>query len=176
LLLADIELGPGGYVFLPAGSLGFNLKTEDGARILYFVNDDDPEAIIRSPIILDSGLLEWQATLSPGVTTKELRADPGTGATTWLMRAEVGATIPWESSSQLREGFLVSGSYRHAECVGGEAVADRYTAGGYFYRPANAVNGGPLAGAETEAVWLLRETGAAIHEIVKGCEAKGPAD
>ena len=36
LTLADIELGPGGYAFLPAGSLGFNLRTYDGARILYF--------------------------------------------------------------------------------------------------------------------------------------------
>jgi hypothetical protein len=44
LSIADIELPPGGYAFLPAGSLGFNMTTEEGARILYFVNDSDPEA------------------------------------------------------------------------------------------------------------------------------------
>ena len=48
LTLADIELGPGGYAYLPAGSLGFNLHAYDGARILYFVNDADPEAVIRA--------------------------------------------------------------------------------------------------------------------------------
>ena len=176
LRLADIELGPGGYAFLPAGSLGFNMRTDDGARILYFVNDVDPDAVIRAPIILDSALLQWQPTSAPGISTKELRADPGTGATTWLKRIAVGAAIPWESSSALREGFLVSGSYRHTECVGGEPVTDAYAAGGYFYRPPGIINGGPMAGADTEAVWLLRETGAAIHEMAEGCELPVPAN
>jgi hypothetical protein len=169
LQLADIELGPGGYAFLPAGSLGFNMRADDGARILYFVNDADPEAVIRSPIILDSALLDWRPTSTPGVTAKELRADPGTGATTWLMRIPVGAAIPWESSSVLREGFLVSGRYRHTECVDGEPATDVYAAGGYFYRPPNAVNGGPMSGAEADAVWLLRETGRAVHTKAGGC-------
>lgn len=176
LRLADIELGPGGYAFLPAGSLGFNLRTDDGARILYFVNDVDPEAVIRAPIILDSALLEWQPTPMAGIETKELRADPGTGATTWLTRIRVGAEIPWESSSALREGFLVSGSYRHTECVGGEPVTDHYMAGGYFYRPPNTVNGGPMAGADSQVVWFLRETGKAIHETVAGCASPGQTD
>lgn len=176
LRLADIELGPGGYAFLPAGSLGFNMRTDDGARILYFVNDADPEAVIRSPIILDSALLKWQPTAVPGITIKELRADPGTGATTWLKRIAVGAAIPWESSSAVREGFLVSGSYRHTECVGSEPVTDLYAAGGYFYRPSNAINGGPMAGADSEAVWLLRETGAGSHETVDGCRPAEPAN
>ena len=171
LRLADIELGPGGYAFLPAGSLGFNLRTDDGARILYFVNDADPEAVIRSPIILDSALLAWQQTPSPGIETKELRADPGTGATTWLTRIRAGAAIPWESSSAQREGYLVSGRYHHSECVAGVPVSGSYAAGGYFYRPPDTVNGGPQAGAETEATWLLRETGVAVHEIVAGCPA-----
>jgi hypothetical protein len=35
LSIADITLPPGGYAFLPAGSLGFNMTTEQGARILY---------------------------------------------------------------------------------------------------------------------------------------------
>lgn len=176
LRLADIELAPGGYAFLPAGSLGFNMRTDDGAQILYFVNDANPEAVIRSPIILDSALLEWQPTSWPGISTKELLADPGTGATTWLMRIGVGAAIPWESSTTLREGFLVSGQYRHTECVDGEPVTATYLAGGYFYRPADAVNGGPMAGAETDAVWLLRETAQAIHPIADGCVPASPKD
>ncbi len=169
LMLADIELRPGGYAFLPAGSLGFNLRTDDGARILYFVNDADPDAVIRSPIILDSGLLEWQPTVDPGIATRELRHDPGSGARTWLQRVTAGATVPWESSSQLREGYLVSGSYRHSECVAGEAVTGAYLAGGYFYRPAGTVNGGPLAGTGTNAVWLLRESAGGVYERLAGC-------
>jgi hypothetical protein len=169
LRLADIDLGPGGYAYLPAGSLGFNMRTDDGARILYFVNDADPGAVIRSPIILDSTLLQWRPASSAGIATKELRADPGTGATTWLMRIGVGATVPWESSSTVREGILVSGQYRHSECVDGEAVTGIYMAGGYFYRPPDAVNGGPMAGADTDSVWLLRETGHAVHSTAEGC-------
>lgn len=41
LTIADIELGRGGYAFLPAGSLGFNMRTDAGAQILYFLNDVD---------------------------------------------------------------------------------------------------------------------------------------
>ena len=169
LMLADIELRPGGYAYLPAGSLGFNMQTDDGARILYFVNDADPEAIIRTPIILNSGLLEWQPAATPGIAIRELRYDPGTGSTTWLMRIEAGAAVPWQASSETREGYLVSGRYRHSECVAGQAVTWVYEAGGYFYRPAGVVNGGPQAGADTDAVWLLREPGAALHDAAAGC-------
>src|SRR5210317_86421 len=169
LSIADITLPPGGYAFLPAGSLGFNMTTEQGARILYFVNDFDPQAIIRSPIIIDSSLLPWAATATPGVTTRELRRDPGTGAATWLLRIEAGASLPWEKSSVSREGYLVNGTYQQGECVEGEALTWQYTKGGYFYRPADAVNGGPVSGGETAAVWFLRETESGIHQTVPDC-------
>ncbi len=171
LKLADIDLTAGGYAYLPAGSLGFNMTTRDGAQILYFVNDMDPEAVIRSPILIDSGLLEWQATDSPGVMTKELRSDPGTGARTWLMRIEAGSSQPWQSSSVLREGYLLSGDYQHTECVSGEEVTGQYTAGGYFYRPATMVNGGPLSGGPVDAVWFLREVSAGTQIPASACSA-----
>ena len=169
LMLADIRLLSGGYAYLPAGSLGFNMTTRDGARILYFVNDADPAAVIRSPIILDTGLLDWQPTATAGITTKELRRDPGTGAATWLRRVEPGANIPWEASSALREGYLVSGSYRHSECIDGQPVTDTYETGGYFYRPADAVSGGPASGAGAESIWLFRETTGGEHRVVDDC-------
>ena len=171
LKLADIELGPGGYAYLPAGSLGFNITTYDGARILYFVSDDEPEAVIRSPIIINADLLDWRPTASAGISTKELRRDPGTGATTWLMRIEAGSSVPWQSSSVVREGYLVEGDYQHAECVDGKAVAGPYMPGGYFYRPAEAVNGGPLSGGSSAAVWLLREATAGTETAHTGCPA-----
>ena len=169
--LADIELGVGGYAYLPAGSLGFNMRTPGGAQILYFVNDMDPEAVIRSPILIDSGLLDWQATDVPGILTKELRSDPGTGARTWLMRIDAGTSQPWQSSSARREGYLVKGTYQHTECVFGEEITGRYTEGGYFYRPAMVVNGGPRSGGTVDAVWFVREVSAGTETPASGCFA-----
>lgn len=167
--IADIELPPGGYVFLPAGSLGFNIESREGARILYFVNDTDPESIIRSPIIIDANLLRWEPTKTPGVTTKELRRDPGNGAATWLTRIEAGVSLPWQSSTALREGYLLSGRIRDSECVIGEVLSWHYTAGGYFYRPPGAVHGGPESGADTDAVWFLRQAEGGSDTIESGC-------
>ena len=174
--LADIELGTGGYAYLPAGSLGFNMTTREGAQILYFVNDMDPEAVIRSPILIDSGLLEWRPSDAPGLATKELRKDPGTGARTWLLRIDAGASQPWQSSSVVREGYLVSGEYQHTECVLGEEVIGQYSVGGYFYRPATVVNGGPQSGGSVEAIWFLREVSGGTETIASDCsEETSPA-
>ncbi len=170
--LADIELGTGGYAYLPAGSLGFNMTTREGAQILYFVSDMDPEAVIRSPILIDSGLLEWQPTDAPGLATKELRKDPGTGARTWLLRIDAGASRPWRSSSVVREGYLVSGEYQHTECVMGKEVTGQYSAGGYFYRPAAVVNGGPQSGGSVDAIWFLREVSGGTETAASACSAE----
>lgn len=167
--IADIDLGPGGYAFLPAGSLGFNLRSSGGAQILYFLNDVDPESVIRSPIIIDSALLNWDATDLERVSSRELRYDPGNGARTWLLKVTPGATIPWQVSSVLREGYLISGNYQHSECVLGEVHTWQYLADGYFSRPPQTINGGPEAMALTESVWLLRETMAGADDTVAGC-------
>lgn len=169
MTIADIELGSGGYAFLPAGSLGFNLRSAEGARILYFLNDVDPESVIRSPIIIDAGLLGWQASGTIGVFVKELRKDPGSGAMTWLLKVEPGASIPWQKSSTVREGYLVDGNYQHSECVGGTVHTWQYLPGGYFYRPADTINGGPEAAALSESTWLLREVREGIEETVPAC-------
>ena len=169
LRVADLDLGPGGYAFLPAGSLGFNLHSAAGARILYFRNDLDPESVIRSPIIIDAGLLSWEGSGIPGVFVKDLRNDPGNGARTWLLKVAPGAAIPWLKSTTVREGYLLEGSYRHGECVDGEVFADVYLPGGYFYRPADTVNGGPQSAASSDSVWLLREAESGNEENVAGC-------
>ena len=49
------------------------------------------------------------------------------------------------------------GNYTHSECVLGEVATGQYAAGGYFYRPGGAVNGGPESQATTESTWFLRE-------------------
>lgn len=169
LNIADIALGPRGYAFLPAGSLGFNLTAPDGAQILYFLNDTDPESIIRSPIIINSDLLRWEKTRVQGVSVKELRFDPGNGSRTWLTRVAQGTSQPWETSTVLREGYLMSGDYRQSECVNGEVLTGQYTPGGYFYRPANAISGGPESLAITESVWIFREVQAGVTTSVPDC-------
>ena len=169
LRIADIDLPPGGYAFLPAGSLGFNMATDAGARILYFVNDTDTESMIRSPIIIDTSLLDWQADVTPGTYTKELLSDPGSGARTWLLRIDAGTAVPWQSSTALREGYLLRGNFRHSECVLGKVYTSQYLQGGYFYRPAETINGGPLSGSDTDVIWFLRETAKGTDTIVPGC-------
>ena len=170
LLIVDITLGPGGYAHIPPGTFGFNLYASDGAQILYFLDDVDPMAMIRAPIILDTQLIDWQATDIDGVSSKELRSDPGNGARTWLMKVEPGAVIPWQSSSTIREGYLTSGQYQDSECVNGEVHTWIYNKGGYFYRPGKALSGGPEAMAITESVWVLRERTAASEITRDTCE------
>jgi len=167
--VADISLGLGGYVHMPPGTFGFNLKTSDGAQVLYFLDDVDPLAMIRTPVILDSRLVGWKSTDIDSVDIKMLRDDPGNGARTWLMRVEPGAILPWQSTSVIREGYLVEGQYQHSECVGGKVHTWTYTPGGYFYRPGDAVSGGPDAKAITDSVWLLRETRASSTQTLAAC-------
>jgi hypothetical protein len=171
LKIADISLGPGGYAFLPSGSLGFNLSSGSGARILYFLNDVDPDAVIRSPIIVDTDLLDWEASENPGQWVMPLRSDPGSGALTWLLKIEPGSAVPWETTSTTREGYLVSGSYQHSECASGSAYTWQYLPGGYFFRPPGVVNGGPESKANSEAVWFLRQGETATTTKVPGCSA-----
>jgi hypothetical protein len=169
MTIADVRFSAGGYAYLPPGSLGFNLTTKDGARILYFLDNVDPLNVIKSPIIIDSGLLDWKPTTTDKVGTRELRADPGSGARTWLLRIEPGASLPWESSTAMREGYLVSGSYQHSECHMGEALTGEYLPGGYFFRPGGTVNGGPESVASSETVWLLREKIASKSQTHDAC-------
>ena len=169
LTVGDVKLGPGGYAHIPPGTFGFNMTTGDGAQILYYRDMVDPLAMIQTPVILDARLIDWQPTDVEGVAIKELRSDPGSGARTWLMRITPGASIPWQSSSVIREGYLASGQYQHSECVVGEIRTWTYTEGGYFLRPAGAVNGGPEAKAITESVWVLRERSTGVDRKAESC-------
>lgn len=165
LWLSEFKLQATGYAYVPPGSLGFKLQSDAGAQILYFLDEPDPRAHIRSPIIIEKAS-DWQYAID-GVSVIMLRADTGNGSRSWLRRVAPGTSEPWESSSAMREGYLVSGEYTTSECVAGEAVTSTYQAGGYFRRPAGAVSGGLEASAASEAIWFFREgAGAAIdyHE------------
>lgn len=165
----DLVLESGGYAYLPSGSLGFNLRSYDGARILYAVNKTDPQSMIRTPLILDSRLIDWEATGVDGVSRKILRSDPGSGAMTWLTRQEPGSVLPWQLSLAGRESYLVEGLVDYAECHDGAAIADSYAAGGYLFRPADTVHGGPATTVRAVSVWYSREQSAMGTSVVDGC-------
>ncbi len=175
LKLSEFALGAGGYAYIPPGSLGFNIATDDGAQVLYFLDDIDASSVIRSPMIMDSALLKWVET-SPGRFTKELRSDPGSGARSWLLRIEPGAELAWTSSSVVREGFMTTGQFQDSECFNGEAKTWQYSPGGYFLRPPNTLNGGPDAIATTETIWFLREQQAGEESTSPVCFYTPPAE
>jgi hypothetical protein len=171
--LLDLTLGPGGYAYVPPGSTGLQMRTSRGAALLYFLDDADPSAVIQTPLILSSDLVNWMplsgSGADSGVSVKELRADPGSGARTWLEKIDPFAIQSWQQSSTSREGFLIAGSYRGNECVSGVAVAGDYAPGGYFHRTPGAVYGGPDSTSTDGAIWLLRSPGKDSPRTVAEC-------
>ena len=168
--IADIELPPGGYAFLPAGSLGFNMDSEEGARILYFINDSDPESIIRSPIIIDTALLDWAPHLRRALRPKNCAATlamaPRHGC---CGLRQVVAAMAVVVSTPRR---LPSSRYLSAQRMRAWRGAYLAVHAGRILLPARGrVNGGPLSGGETDAVWFLRETERGKETTVSGCVA-----
>lgn len=174
--LGEVTLQSGNYAWLPPGSTSLPMSTEAGARLLYFLDDADRRAMIRTPLFTSREVVPWQPVVGSGgnVQRKVLRSDPGSGATTTLVRVAPGTRdTGWRASSVATEGYLLSGDYRVSACVGGEAVTGDYAPGGYFRRPAGAVTGGPEAGSETGAEWLVREAARGALTEYDACRAGG---
>lgn len=180
ITLGGMALQAGSYAYIPPGFTGSNFSTVSGAVILYFLDDPSPAAVIQTPLLLDSNLVDWrQASDEPedfGYSVKELRLDPGSGARTWLLRIEPGATQGWHQSSSVEEGYLLSGTYRHSECVNGEVATHDYVAGGYFARPPGAIHGGPEAMATSSSVWYLRRIGKGKVQALPDCVVLPPSE
>ena len=176
ILLGDLTLQSGNYAYLPPGSTGLGMSSQSGARVLYFLDDADPHAVIRTPLFMSRDVVPWQPVsdnpADAGLQQKILRSDPGSGARTLLLGIEPGARLRWHKSSVLTEGFLLSGEYRGSECMAGTAVTGDYEAGGYFRRPAGAVSGGPEAGSDEGAVWLIREPARAVNTYLDSCPSE----
>jgi hypothetical protein len=171
--IGEFLLEPGGYAFIPGGSTGFELSSEGGARLLYFLDDEDTGGVIQTPLVTNQNLLTWATSGGVdgfGLAEKVLREDPGSGARTWLLRVDPGALLPWRQASVPEEGFLLEGAYLHSECVAGVVLTGSYEPGGYFYRPAQAVNGGPESGAAGQtAVWYMRRLTSGEYANVGAC-------
>lgn len=172
LLLGDLTLQPGNYAYLPPGSTALPMSTDSGARLLYFLDDADPQAVIRTPLFMSREVVPWQPLADrEGVQRKILRSDPGSGATTALLKIEPGARGRLYASSVRTEGFLLSGDYRVSACVAGESITGEYAPGGYFRRPAGAVTGRAEAGSESGAVWLIRQPARGARTYYDACPA-----
>jgi quercetin dioxygenase-like cupin family protein len=178
VVAGDITLGTtamkaGSYAYIPPGFTGSNIVTASGAVVLYFLDDPNPAAVIRTPLLMDSNILDWRPVSDEpedfGFSVKELRMDPGSGVRISLLRIDPGATQVWRRTGATEEGYLLSGNYRHSECVDGDVLTYVYLPGGYFARPAGAVHGGPEATALSPSVWYLRRMGKGDVESVPAC-------
>lgn len=178
LSIGNLKLSPGGYAWFPAGYSGANLSSQFGAEVLYFLDDANPATQIQSPIIYSAEATNWQPlsdrAADAGLQVKELRRDPGSGARAWLLRVEPRASIPWQMRRRILEGYLLSGRYRGSECHAGEAVTGEYVEGGYFFRPAEVVHGGPQEKALETSTWFMRIKGDAEPVFVDGCRPPAP--
>ena len=168
LQLGEFPLAAGGYAWLPAGMPGMSMRSANGALMLYFVDDADPRAVIQTPLISSSHLVDWQQQ-DIGVALKELRADPGSGARTWLLRLSPEALLDWQKSSQPVEGYLLSGAIDYSECSNGKVVTAAYLPGRYFLRPSGTVHGGPATRTASGATWFLRVAGTETIDTLNGC-------
>ena len=173
--LGELTLRPGGYAYLPSPRYSSTMRSRPGAEILYFVNEASKNAVIQTPLFVSSEDLDWAPLSSDvediGLMVKPLRRDPGSGASTWLLKVAPGATRRWRKASVTQEGFLIAGSDRISECVDGEAATGDYFIGGYYIRPPGALSGGPESISATGATWFLREASASNVQAVDACTA-----
>jgi quercetin dioxygenase-like cupin family protein len=168
LKVGGFDLAPGGYIYIPPGMSGIGMSSAGGALVLQNYDESDPAAVIGTPLVSSSEIVAWQP-VDIGISIKELRRDPGSGARTWLMKVDPEAVIPFQVSSQKVEGYLVDGSVMWSECVAGLSSTEEYQAGGYFNRPPGAVHGGPETTTSAGATWFLRVLAAENTDIVDGC-------
>lgn len=171
--LGEFSLQPGNYAYLPPGSTRLPMSTDRGARLLYFLDDADRQAVIRTPLFTSREVVPWQPVPEAGddaVQHKVLRSDPGSGAMTALVSFAPGARGQWHASSVPTEGFLLSGDFRVSVCLQGEALDGQYAPGGYFRRPPGTVI---ETGTEGGAVWLIRQPARAALTSYDACAATG---
>ena len=173
LSIGEFSLTEGGYAYVPPGSTGLPMKSASGATILYFLDSANDAAVIQTLLITNASLLSWESPVfdfgSDGLLVKELRADPGSGTRTWLLKLDPGSRQSWQSSTQPLEGYLLSGSVMDSECVDGEVLTGEYLPSGYLHRPPGAIHGGPESVTIGGAVWFMRVPASEQIEVVDSC-------
>ncbi len=166
-----------GYLYVAPKAGTPPLATRSDARLLVFVGPTGEPSGFTDWFIVDFDQSRWRpglvgprAGVDLPVEIFDLKRDPTTGARTWLASIEPGFEFPWERHSMVEEGFLVEGVYDLNECLPGGVRSGRYTEGGYFYRPANILHGGPDSTARRPTIWLFRSPADLDVEFSAACD------
>ena len=61
LRLGEYSLTEGGYAYIPSGTSGLPMRSDDGATVLYFLDRANDAAVIQTPLITNASLLSWEA-------------------------------------------------------------------------------------------------------------------
>ncbi len=136
------------YAFIPAGVSIGPMQTRSPVTLLWFthgeaifepINEDAPGSQRRLQInALDASALPWVNPITPGfppgAMRKQLRIDPDTGASTWLL----GVLPQWrepriEIHPVAEEAFILQGEMATNRGV--------MSAGSYFWRPPHVPHG-----------------------------------
>ena len=59
--LGDFPLDAGGYAYIPSGMTGMQMKSDNGALVLYFLDHASDASVIQTPLITNSNLIEWKS-------------------------------------------------------------------------------------------------------------------
>lgn len=173
----DVMLSAHDYAYLPATASAPLLAAAGEAEVLVYFdpprNTDGNQARV---LPADDGgwrpgiVAERDAGVRLALEVRDLLWVESTGQRTWLLRARPDLVVPWERHETVEEGFLVAGDYRLVECLPEGPVSGSYRPGGYFYRPAGIVHGGPESGSSDAVMWLLRTPTALTVEFLAGCD------
>ncbi len=181
LELGGARLAAHDYAYLPATAPAPLVAAAGDTRVLVYFDpprDTDGDELRVRPA--DDGgwrpgiVAERDAGIRLALEVRDLLWVESTGQRTWLLRARPDLVVPWERHETVEEGFLVAGDYRLVECLPEGPVSGTYQPGGYFYRPAGIVHGGPESGSSDSVTWLLRTPTALTVEFFGHC-ATGPA-
>jgi len=174
----DVMLSAHDYAYLPSTATAPLLAAGSEVEVLVYFDPpretDGSQARVRHA---DDGgwrpgmVAERDAGVRLALEVRDLLWVESTGQRTWLLRARPDLVVPWERHETVEEGFLVAGDYHLAECLPEGPVEGSYRPGGYFYRPAGIVHGGPASGSSDEVMWLLRTPTALTVEFFESCEA-----
>jgi hypothetical protein len=174
------------YAYYPAGYSHGEAYSEHGATLLHWW-DGDPDFVAsqesRPDTRLDETVEDWNYYDAPWTSEEDfprwadelpppdlmylklMRMDKRTGAMTWMNYAAGGGVNPgpvsWEVHPSWEESMLLEGDMTYGECLPEGEIVGTYKAGGYFFRPADILHGGPSSHSDSYMLFIFR-TGAPI--------------
>ena len=172
LTVAGTTLTEWSYLHVPV-SVSLSLASARGATILVYADLPQPTDGTQMRIVATTSA-DWRSGViaardtgrSLALEVRDLLNVTSTGQRTWLLRAGADLVLPFERHQTVEEGYIVQGRYRLIERVErGETVFD-HEPGGYFWRPAGIVHGGPRSGSDGDFVMLLRTPKSLTVEFV----------